>query len=87
MTPKQYSIPEIVAMMRAYSPKADEYGGVHIIPFWADRIEACEKTNAILAERNRYRDALNDIQARIAAGYFVDTNHIASIASNALKGN
>ncbi len=29
----------ILVELRTYNPKADEYGGKHIIPGWADRIE------------------------------------------------
>ncbi len=37
------SLEQIVKEMRAYNPAADEHNGVHIIPSWADRIEALKQ--------------------------------------------
>lgn len=46
--------------------------------------EANARIAELTAEVARYRDALNDIQARVASGYFVDANHLGEIARNAL---
>ncbi len=47
-----YDLRQILEEMRAYNPKADEYGGKHIIPGWADRIEvALNRMNAGTCQR------------------------------------
>ena len=47
-----YDLSQILEEMRAYNPKADEYGGKHIIPGWADRIEvALNRMNAGTCQR------------------------------------
>lgn len=40
-----YDLKTILKEMREYNPKADEFGGKHIIPGWAERVEvAAAKT-------------------------------------------
>lgn len=34
-----YDLKTILKEMRTYDPRADEYGGKHIIPGWAERVE------------------------------------------------
>lgn len=40
------AIKQILSELRTYNPKADEYGGKHIIPGWADRIEKALRLNS-----------------------------------------
>lgn len=49
---------------------------------WAADLDTADK---LRNEVDSLRDALNDIQARVASGYFVDANHLGDIARNALK--
>lgn len=37
--PVPRELQQVLLELRTYNPKADEYGGKHIIPGWADRIE------------------------------------------------
>ncbi|MDU7812113.1 MAG: hypothetical protein E7J69_06295 [Atlantibacter hermannii] len=48
-----YDLSQILEEMRAYNPKADEYGGKHIIPGWADRIEVATKQIMDTSEERR----------------------------------
>jgi hypothetical protein len=34
---------------------------------------------------SKYKEALNDIKARVASGYFVDAKHLGDIAEKALE--
>lgn len=53
MTYDIYKLENILEEMRQYNPKADEYGGKHIIPGWAERIEKAIKDIKIQSESRR----------------------------------
>lgn len=53
MTYDIYKLENILEEMRQYNPKADEYGGKHIIPGWADRIERAIKDIKVESESRR----------------------------------
>lgn len=53
MTYDIYKLEHILEEMRQYNPKADEYGGKHIIPGWAERIERAIKDIKVESESRR----------------------------------
>lgn len=53
MTYDIYKLENILEEMRQYNPKADEYGGKHIIPGWAERIERAIKDIKVESESRR----------------------------------
>jgi hypothetical protein len=48
--PVPRELKQVLLELRTYNPKADEHGGKHIIPGWADRIEKALGIKPVAAE-------------------------------------
>lgn len=66
-----YELKNILDEMRRYDPKADEYGGKHIIPGWADRIEvALGRTKGGSVFTKQVYKAIDKIDETLCYFYF-----------------
>lgn len=78
-----YDLKTILNEMRTYNPMADEHGGKHIIPGWAERIErAVAKINIDLIEGMDVSVDVSTCDADAGHRYFGTVTEISELETS-----